>query len=120
MEEEKEKRKETMERIEEDGKEKKKAGSQGQKDPKAVIFVPFTPNSALAKELREVEESMENLTGMRMKIVEKAGIQLKRILVKSNPWAGSDCNRDECLICQTREETEEGKGMTCWKRNMIY
>ena len=88
-----EKIKETRERIEKDEKGKvQKAGNQGQKDPKAVISVPFTPNSALAKELREVEESMENLTGTRLKIVEKAGIQLKRILVKSNPWAVSDCN----------------------------
>ena len=56
---------------------------------------------------------MENLTGTILKIVEKAGIQLKRILVKSNPWAGSDCNRYDCLIFQTREEAGEGNGMTC-------
>ena len=63
---------------------------------------------------------MESLTGTRIKIVEKAGIQLKRILVKNNPWAGSDCKREECLICQTREKTGEGKGMSCWKRNILY
>ena len=98
-----------------------KDGNSGKKknDPKAVVFVPYTPNSALAKELRIVEESMEILTGTRLKIVEKAGIQLKRILVKSNPWAGSDCQREDCLICQTREETGEGKGKACWKRNVI-
>ena len=90
------------------------------KDPKAVVFVPYTANSALAKELRLVEETMETLTGTRLKIVEKAGIQLKRILVKQNPWAGTDCLREDCLICQTREETGEGKGKACWKRNVIY
>ena len=121
--EEMEKRKEHKERIEMEKLEKKKKQDKTQKkqsDPKAVIFVPYTPNSALAKELRLVEESMENLTGTRIKIVEKAGIQLKRILVKTNPWAGSDCKRDDCLICQTREEAGEGKGMTCWKRNILY
>ena len=66
--------------------------------PKAVIFVPCTPNSELAKELRKVEDVMETMSGMRMKIVEKAGIQLKRILVKTNPWAGTDCKREECLL----------------------
>ena len=81
-----------------------KAGNKENKDPKVLVFVPYTANSALAKELRNVEESMETLTGTRLKIVEKAGIQLKRILVKSNPWAGSDCPREDCLICQTREE----------------
>ena len=40
--------------------------------------------------------------------------------MKTNPWAGSDCKRDDCLICQTREEAGEGKGMTCWKRNILY
>ena len=120
--EETDKRKEYRERIESKKLEKiQKDGTQmKQSDPKAVIFVPYTPNSALAKELRLVEESMESLTGTRIKIVEKTGIQLKRILVKTNPWAGSDCKRDDCLICQTREEAGEGKGMTCWKRNILY
>ena len=63
---------------------------------------------------------MEMLTGTRIKIVEKAGIQLKQLIVKSNPWAGRDCMREECLICQTREETGEGRGKACWKRNLIY
>ena len=52
-----------------------KAGNKVKNDPKAVIFVPYTPNSALAKELRKIEETMETLTGTRLKIVEKAGIQ---------------------------------------------
>ena len=82
--------------------------------------MPYTPNSELAKELRQVEEVMETMSGMRLKIVEKAGIQLKRILVKTNPWAGWDCQREECLVCQTREETGEGKGKPCYKRNVLY
>ena len=117
--EEKEKMKENRERenLEETFQ---KAEKKEKNDPKAVIFVPYTPNSGLTKELRKIEETMETLTGTRLKIVEKAGIQLKRVLVQSNPWAGSDCLREECLICQTREETGEGKGKTCWKRNVIY
>ena len=82
--------------------------------------MPYTPNSELAKELRQVEEVMETMSGMRLKIVEKAGIQLKRILVKTNPWAGWDCQREECLVCQTREETGVGKGKPCYKRNVLY
>ena len=88
--EEKEKKKENREREKKDEEhtfQKDGNSEKEKKDPKAVVFVPYTPNSALAKELRLVEESMENLTGTRLKIVEKAGIQLKRILVKSNPWA---------------------------------
>ena len=58
-----------------------------------MIFVPYTPNSELAKKLRKVEGVMESISGMKMKVVEKAGIQQKRIMVKSNPWAGTDCLR---------------------------
>ena len=36
--------------------------------PKAVIFVPYTPNREFTKELRKVEEVMEIMSGMRMKI----------------------------------------------------
>ena len=81
--------------------------------------MPYTPNSELAKESRKIEV-MESMSRMKMKVVEKAGIQLKRILVKSNPWAGTDCQREECLVCQTREETGEGKGKSCYKRNILY
>ena len=121
-----EKRKENRERLREEeetipeGGKTKTEERKNKKDPKAVIFVPYTHNSILAKELRKVEETMEMLTGTRIKIVEKAGMQLKQLLVKSNPWAGRDCEREECLVCQTREESGEGKGKTCWKRNLIY
>ena len=37
---------------------------------KSVMFVPFTKNGELAKQLRENEESLSNLTGTRIKIVE--------------------------------------------------
>ena len=75
-----------------------KAGNSVREDPKAGTLVPYTHNSALVKELRQVEDVMEKLTGTRLKIVEKAGIQLTRILVKSNPWSGSNCQREESLI----------------------
>ena len=110
-----------MRSVEEEGKKKEKTdGPDKTLDPKSVIFIPFTPNSSLAKELREVEDYMEKLTGSRIKIVEKAGVQIKQVLVKGNPWAGTNCAREDCLICKTREETGIGKGMTCWKRNILY
>ena len=51
-----------------------------------------------------------------MKIVEKANIQLKRILVKSNPWAGSDCGRGQCYTCSQGSEVMED----CKRRNILY
>jgi hypothetical protein len=114
--EEKQKKKENRERLDKE-KKKQSAGDTEKKwgDPKAVMFIPYTPNSELAKELRKVEDMMEAMSGMRIKIVEKTGVQLKRILVKTNPWAGTDGLREDCLPCQTREETGEGKGKACHK-----
>ena len=52
--------------------------------------------------------------------MEKTGIQLKRILVKTNPWAGTNCQREDCMVCHTREQTGEGRGKACHKRNILY
>ena len=117
-----EKKKEDRERIRDTQPEEKTKAMQEEKDqkqrgdPKSVIMVPYTPGSRLAKEMREVEEIMEKLTGSRFKIVEKTGVQLKRVLVNKNPWSGRNCLRPECLVCETREETGIGKGQACWKK----
>ena len=52
----------------------------------------------LARKLRLAEEAIEKITGHRIKIVEKAGTMLKRVLHKSNPWAGGPCGRPDCLV----------------------
>jgi hypothetical protein len=65
----------------------------GKGDVKAVMFVPYTSHSELAARLRENEEKMKQMTGYRMKIVEKVGVKLVDILHKSNPWAGEECRR---------------------------
>jgi hypothetical protein len=59
----------------------------------AVIFVPQTEHSGLAKTLRENEEEMLKVTGYKLKIVERAGKRLTSMLTKSNPWGGYDCGR---------------------------
>ena len=61
---------------------------QGKSKVKAVIFVPQTKGSKLAKSLREKELEMEKLSGWRFKIVERAGEKLENIFHQSNPWSG--------------------------------
>ena len=105
--------------MEEEGEYKaEKRGNNS--EVRAVIFVPYTPGSKLAKELRQNEELMEKLTGVRIKIQERTGIQLEKLLTKSNHWAGEDCLRAECLMCETRLETGKGKGQNCSSRSMLY
>ena len=83
--------------------------------PVAVLFVAKTPGGELAKRLRLEENEIERMTGDRIKIVERAGVMVKRILHKSNPWAGGNCGRGACLICR-----QEKGGGDCKKRNITY
>ena len=48
------------------------------------MFVPFTKGSQLARRMRETELTMEQMSGYKLKIVERGGIKLEHILVKKN------------------------------------
>ena len=71
---------------------------------KTVLFVPTTPNSALAKLLRRHEE--QNLQGRssRIKIVEKAGRSIKQIMSSNYPWATRTCEDEDCFPCSTNDK----------------
>ena len=87
---------------------------------KSVVFVQQTKDSKLIKKLREAEEKLGETTGYRIKFVEKVGEKLVDILCQSNPWKGNRCNRDKCLLCDTKEETGKGKKQACNTRNITY
>ena len=87
---------------------------------KSVIFVPHTPYSTLAKRMREGEEMLVKTTGYKMKIVERAGDSLEGLLHRSNPWSGTDCARDKCLLCETKQNYPRVENQNCKKRNVVY
>lgn len=89
-------------------------------DIKAVMFIPYTTGSKLAKSLREAEEKLGSLTGYRLKVVEKAGDKLEDLLTKSNPWQGMDCGRQNCLLCETKLKTDKNLSQDCHTRNLVY
>ena len=93
----------------------KKTENNNYLEVKSVVFVPHTPGSELAKRLRNEESRVSSITGYRVKIVERTGTQLRRILCKKNPFAGVSCGREKCLVC--RNEKTAG---TCRKRNITY
>ena len=102
------------------GKTKRKINKSGTKNTvKAVVFVPRTRGGELARELRDKEYELEKLTGYRLKIVERAGVSLERLLHQSNPWQGEICGRDSCMLCQTKLTSEE-QPKSCYKRNAVY
>ena len=58
---------------------------------KSVMFVPRTTNTELLKQLRSEESKLSEVTGYRVKLVERSGVQLRRILCRTNPFAGQHC-----------------------------
>ena len=76
----------------------------------SVIFVPSTPGSELQ---RRYQEEI-NHSGLRIRAVERAGRTLKGMLQRSNPFRGTSCGRQLCLVCETG-----GKG-SCEKEGVRY
>ena len=55
-----------------------------------VMFGDQTMGGVLAKRLQEAEDRMAKVTGYRIRMVESAGTQLRRLLANTNPWSGTD------------------------------
>ena len=81
-----------------------------------VLFVERTWNGELARRLKLAEAGISELTGDRVKVVEKSGTTLKDLLHQSNPWAGQDCGREDCMICEKGDE----RSGDCKRRNITY
>ena len=62
----------------------------------AVIFVPATPGSQLQKKY----QSEIRKQGYKIKVGEKMGTTLKKMLQKSNPFKQQRCGRENCLVCK--------------------
>ena len=83
-----------------------------------IIFVPCTPNGALAKRLQKVEDAFSRMMGIpRVKMVEKGGVKLSQKLIKKDPWTKTACGRSKCLPCSNSKEEKHGK---CNKENITY
>ena len=111
----------------EEGEEKapkRKKGSEEEKEEDSrivsVLFIPYTPGGELTRRLRAAEEDMARQTGIKIKIVEKAGTKLVDLLHKSDPWQGADCRRENCLLCRTKIATEKDERQDCTQRSIVY
>ena len=73
-------------------------------------MVPTTPNSELRRRLEsDVKRSEANI-----RIVEKSSTNVKGLLQKSNPFRVSQCNKEDCLVCESK-----GKG-NCRTAGITY
>ena len=76
----------------------------------SVIFVPATPKSELARRFQEEVENSE----LKIKVVEKPGIKIKRILQRNDTSKRRICGDGRCFVCTT---TQDGN---CRKTGITY
>ena len=86
-------------------------------DYKSYIFVPPTPGSKLRIQMQEKEREMR--AGGRekyaIKVIESAGNTLERMLVKTDPFDGNQCEDENCLVNKDGENK-----INCRKNNVGY
>ena len=80
---------------------------------KSIIFVPATPKSKLQKEYSKIIKKHK----MKIKVVEKAGIQVKSLIQKSEPFKQNKCNDKDCFPCTS---SKNNKHTNCRKDGIIY
>ena len=90
------------------------------KEVKTVMFVPYTQGSELAKRLRDAENTLQELTGYKIKIVERTGLKLEEMLHRADPWQGQPCGRERCLLCLTKQRTEKNMTQDWYRRSLVY
>ena len=75
-----------------------------------VLFVQATPGSILK---REVEYIMK-AEGMKVRVAEKGGRQVKQMLQKSDIDGSKFCSDENCVVCTTSSSG------SCWKESVCY
>ena len=84
----------------------------------SVLFIPHTEGSKLRKALQAAEDKYARLNGTdKVRMVERGGRKIMQLLVRSDPWAGEPCGRQDCLPCTTGEEGRTG---ICTKEGILY
>ena len=82
---------------------------QKRKTPVAVLFAPQSHQGLLAKRLKEQETHLSKLTGETIKVVERTGVTVKQMLVRSNNFL-TVCKDEDCFLCRTRTRGGGGGG----------
>ena len=87
------------------------------KDPntKAPLFVPSSVGSELTKIIKKIEDRNSQGRSSRIKVVEKPGVELSRIVSNKFPWEKTQCDDLRCLVCPTND----GK-ISCRTPNVGY
>ena len=76
----------------------------------SVMFVEATAGSELRKEVEKIVRKQK----VKIKVVERVGTTVKRLLQKSNPFQRQGCGREQCVVC------DSGCGVDCRTRGVVY
>ena len=85
--------------------------------PLTIMFVPRTNGGMLANRLKEAESKLDDITDTKVRIVERCGVQLAKLLTKSNPWQPTPCNFQVCQACKGPHPEDNPK---CTIRGVTY
>ena len=75
-----------------------------------VMFVEATENA----ELKNRIEIAAKRNKLKIKVQERSGVKLKRLLQRSDPFSEKKCKRDTCIICKN------DLGVNCRTRGCVY
>ena len=70
--------------------------------PVSTLFCVQTRNGLLAKSLKQQERKLAEMTGETIKIIERSGVTVKQLLIRSNNWV-QICANIKCAHCRTIE-----------------
>ena len=76
----------------------------------SVMFVQPTPGSVLKAKVQKIARKNR----LRIKVVEKAGLTVKKVLQRSDPYERHSCGRVGCPMCDC------GRYGECWSRGCVY
>ena len=79
-----------------------------------VMFVEATENS----ELKNRVEIAARKHRVKVKIMEKSGITMKKVLQRSNPFGNIPCEREKCVCCCNEEVVSNN--VHCRTRGCVY
>ena len=91
-------------------KEKRTNWSKKEGKHETVMFIEMTEKS----ELKRKVEIAAKKNKIKIKVQERPGTKLKRILQRSDPFSEKRCNRKDCVVC-TKE-----LGIDCRCRGCVY
>ena len=77
-----------------------------------VMYVPFTENSSLKKQMQSAEDQFNgNSKTGKVRILERLGPTVMESVANPYPWKGKHCGRPNCHSCKSKEGECKSRGV---------